>query len=68
MDTSFDGLPARGRRLRSIFDGLPAAAPLSLDDLEVLMRTDTERRILDVLDRVFASQHEPQVPEPAAPS
>lgn len=60
--------PAPGQRLASIFDGLPPDTPLSLEDLEALMRADTERRILAVLDRAFRSYHEPQHPEPAEPS
>lgn len=54
-----------GRRLPSIFDGVPPGTPLSLRDLETLMQADTQRRILAVLDRMFAAQHEPQPPEPA---
>lgn len=57
-----------GRRLPSIFDGIPADTPLSLDDLESLMQADTEQRILAVLDRVFGSQPEMQPPAPSEPS
>ncbi|MCE9560854.1 MAG: hypothetical protein K8U57_02255 [Planctomycetes bacterium] len=65
MIASFDGSPARGRRLVSIFDSVSADTRLSLDDLEVLMEADTQRRVIAVLNRVFAATHEPQHPEPA---
>lgn len=68
MNASFDGSPARGRRLASIFDRFPFSTPVSLEELEVLMQADTQHRILAVLDRVFAVQHEPQPPEPAEPT
>ncbi len=68
MNASHGELPPRGRRLRSIFDNIPADTPLSLVDLETLMQADTERRILAVLDRVFAAHPDAQSPEPAEPS
>ncbi|MBA4190578.1 MAG: hypothetical protein C0467_21535 [Planctomycetaceae bacterium] len=47
-----------GRRLPSIFDGVPPGTPLSLSVLETLMQADTQRRILAVLDRVFAKANQ----------
>ena len=68
MSDTRDTLPTQGRRLPSIFDYLPLGVPVSLDDLELLMQVDTERRVLAVLDRVFGSQPEPLPPEPAEPT
>jgi len=60
--------PKPGRRLPSIFDGVPPSTPLSLSDLESLMQADTERRILVVLNHVFAAHTETQPPEPTEPT
>ena len=43
---------ARGR-LTSLFDPLPPGTPLSLDDLELAMSSDLERRALAALDRAL---------------
>ncbi len=68
MNASHGELPARGRQLRSIFDGVPPGTPLTLRDLEALMQADTEKRIIAVLNHVFGSHYEPQPPEPAEPT
>lgn len=42
------------RRLACVLDQFPPGTPLSLDDLELAMSRDTERRCLAALDRALA--------------
>lgn len=51
-----DEVPAIARkpsRLASVFDDFPPDVPLSLDDLELAMSRDLERRCLAALDRAL---------------
>lgn len=57
-----------GRRLPSIFDGVPSGTPLSLRDLETIMQVDTQQRILAVLDRVLTAPRAAMPTEPAEQS
>ncbi len=41
------------RRLASIFDDIPSGTPLSLDELELAMSRDIERRCVAALDRAL---------------
>jgi hypothetical protein len=68
MNAPLDEVPARGRRLESIFDDVPPGTLLSLDDLELLMQNDTQRRIIAVLDRVIPQAHDEQPPGTTTPT
>lgn len=55
-------------RLASIFDTFPPGTPLSLDDLELAMSRDTERRCLAALDRALDRALARVAPDPLRPS
>ena len=68
-----DEVPAtarRPRRLACVFDAFPPGTPPSLDDLELAMSRDTERRTLDALDhalgRLATSNSDGSCQRPAA--
>ena len=59
---------ARGpRRLASVFDQFPSNTPLSLDELELAMSRDIERRSLAALDRALARPDGPALPTLPSP-
>ena len=54
MSNTVPAIAREPRRLASVFDAFPLGTPLSLDDLELAMSRDTERRCLAALDRALA--------------
>jgi hypothetical protein len=56
-----------GRRLPSIFDGVPPDTPLPLEEIEERMEADLQRRMLLALDRAFAAKPNSQPSEPDSP-
>ena len=64
MSKSIERSDRTSRRLPSVFDTFSPGTPLSLDDLELAMSRDTERRALAALDRALARLAAPVLPTP----
>ncbi len=62
MSDEVNAIAPEPRRLTSIFDPFPPGTPLSLDELELAMSRDTERRCLAALDRALARLAAPGPP------
>ncbi len=55
------------RRLASVFDQFPPGTALSLDELELAMGRDIQRRCLATLDRALARLAAPALPTLLSP-
>ena len=67
MSDEGPALAREPRRLVSVFDSFPPDAPLSLDDVELAMCLDIERRSLAALDRALAWLAAPALPPRPSP-